>query len=226
MFKWICLAVAIIALAGFGWMINDMRLEVKALAQRADRLAERADAIVTKTENHLPNILTQAEKATDQLDRHLPKILSSTEKATETLNTQLPTLLVHSEMAVDSISDLSYNFKQYKGLMTVVHAANQDKGLFSYGASILNFLSESDATIGVKKPGGGLKHAMPAKAFASAAKSDVQFLSLVSKSKEEMLNGLCRSNSMGELHIQVGSRDPRPLSAYLKETHSESKEIQ
>jgi hypothetical protein len=225
MFKWICLLVAIAALGGFGWMLNDMRVEVKALAEKADRLTGQAEVLLAKTDEHLPQIMAQTEKVTSQLDSHLPRILRTTEKASETINSQLPTLLTHSETAVDSITDLSDNFKQYKGLMGAVHAATKHEGLLSYGASILGFLDGSDATIGVKKPDGGLKHAMPAKAFAAAANGDVQFLSLVSRTKEDMLHGLARSKSLAALHVQVGDRSPQLLAAWLKESHPESKDV-
>jgi hypothetical protein len=227
MFKWVCLLVAIVALGGLGWILNDMRMEVQGLALKADRLADKADAMLAKTDQQLPRILVQTEKATEQLDRHLPRILVQTEKATETINTQLPALLAQSEVALDNISDLSGSFKQYKGLMGVVHAATQNKGLFSYGASILSLLDGSNATIGVKKAGSGsgLKHAMSAKDWVSAAHTDVHFLSLVSKTKEDMLHGLVRSNTLVALHIQEGDNPPRLLSDWLKEVHPESKNV-
>jgi hypothetical protein len=225
MFKWICLLVAIAALGGFGWMLNDMRMEVKVLAEKADRLTGQAEALLARTDEQLPRIMSQTEKVTNQLDSHLPRILRTTEKAGETINSQLPTLLAHSETAVDSIADLSDSFKQYKGLMGVVHAATRHEGLFSYGASILSFLGGSDATVGVKKPGGGLRHAMPAKAFAAGANGDVHFLSLVSKTKEDMLHGLTRSTSLAALHVQVGDDPPQPLAAWLRAKHPESKDV-
>jgi hypothetical protein len=227
MFKWSCLAVAVVALTAFGWILNDMRMEVQGLALKADRLADKADAMLAKTDQQLPRILAQTEKATEQLDKHLPRILTQTEKATETINSQLPALLAQSEIALDNISELSGSFKQYKGLMGVVHAASQNKGLFSYGASILSLLDGSNATIGVKRsgPGAGLKHAMSAKAWASGAHTDVHFLSLVSKTKEDMLHGLARSNSLVALHIQDGDQPPRLLAAWIKEMHPESKDV-
>jgi hypothetical protein len=225
MFKWICLLVAIAALGGLGWMLNDMRMQVQGLALKADKLADKADALLAKTDQQLPRILVQTEKATEQLDKHLPRILVQTEKATDTINTQLPALLAQTEVALDNISDLSGSFKQYKGLMGVVHAASQNKGLFSYGASILGLLGGSNATIGVKKSGSGLKHGMPAKDWASAAHTDIHFLSLVSKTKDDMLHGLARSNTLVALHIQEGDNPPRLLSDWIKEKHPESKDI-
>jgi hypothetical protein len=213
MFKWVCLGVAVVALAAFGWMINDVRLEVKALAQKADQIAVKADELVAKTDRQLPVIQTQTEQVTTQLDRHLPSLLSQTEGAARTINTHLPTLLARSEVAVDNVSDLADSFKQYKGLMGVVHAATQNKGLFGYGLGVLSMLEGQNATIGVKKHGaeGGLKQVLPVKAWASSAQKDVHFLSLFARTKEEMLHGLARSSSPAPLHIQVGDQPPHSV---------------
>src|SRR5271163_2404377 len=61
LFKWVCLLVAVVALSAFGWMLNDMRLDVKNMRQQADKLAGKADDLMTKTDKHLPRILTQTE---------------------------------------------------------------------------------------------------------------------------------------------------------------------
>jgi hypothetical protein len=213
MFRWVCLLVAVAALSAYGWMLNDVRLDVKRLTERAEK--------------QLPAILTQAEQVTGQLDRQLPRLLAQTQQATGTINTYLPILLTRSEVAVDNLIDLSDNFKQYKGLMGIVHVANQNKGLFSYGTSILNFLDGSDATIGVKKPGpdGGLKRALPAREWAKGARKDAHFLSLVATSKSNMLHGLARTRSAAPLYVQVGSAAPRLLADWLKEVHPESKDV-
>src|SRR5262245_57140433 len=121
MFKWVALAVAVVALAGFGWMLNDMRMDVKRAAEKADRLIEKTEALVDRTDKQLPRILAETDKATRQLAAHLPLILTQTETVTKTVNTQLPVLLVHSESAVDNLSELSDSFKQYKGLFGFLH---------------------------------------------------------------------------------------------------------
>ncbi len=240
MFKWVCLGVAVAALAAFGWMVNDMRLEVKALAQKADQLAARADELVEKTDllvqktdRQLPVILTQTQQVSSQLDRHLPSLLSQTERAAKTINTHLPTLLdrseqllSRSEVAVDNVSDLADSFKQYKGLMGVVHVATQNKGLFGYGLGVLRLLEGQNATIGVKKHGGqgGLKQGLPVKEWASAAQQDVHFLSLFARTKDEMLHGLARTSSPAPLHIQVGDQPPVLLARWVRENHADSKD--
>src|SRR5262245_44807890 len=224
MFKWACLLVAVIALSAFGWMLNDIRLEVKGLTPKADRLLAKAEELLEKTDTQLPRILAQTEQATGQLDRHLPRILGQTEQAATTINTQLPTLLARSEVAVDNVADLSENFKQYKGLMGIVHVASQNKSLVSYGTSLLSFLGGHDAKIGLKPAGSSqaLRQVTPAKEWASAAQKDAHFLSLVAKSKEDVLHGLARTKSSAPWHIQIGNQPPRLLADWIKETHPES----
>lgn len=232
MFKWVCLMVAVVALSAFGWMVNDIRLEIKSLVPKVEQLTEKTEQLVEKTNSQLPRILAQAELATAQIDTHLPRILVQADQASKTLNSHLPilltrseVLLVRSELAVDNLIDLSDNFKQYKGLMGVVHVATQNKGLFSYGSSILGFLAGHDAHIGVKAagPGQGLKQAVPAKEWARAAAGDAHFLSLVGKTKDDMLHGLAKTKSPAPLHIQFPGQPTRLLADWLRETHPESK---
>jgi hypothetical protein len=240
-FKWVCLLVAVAALAAFGWILNDMRLQVKGLAENADRqllelkgLTGQADKVLNQSEQvtrqldeQVPRILKQTEQVTGQLNGQLPKILSETEKATTTLNQQLPVLLSHTETAADSIAELSNSFKQYKGLMGVVHRDTQNKGLFSYASSILDLIEGQNAIVGLKQPGAdpNLKQALPAKEWANASRKDAHFLSLGATSKADVLHGLARTNSGAPWHIRFGDQAPRLLADWVKETHPESKDV-
>jgi hypothetical protein len=217
MFKWVCLAVAVVALAVFGWMLNDLRLKVEKLADRADKLTGKV------------------EDVTDRVDKHLPKILAETEQVGKTVNTDLPplvkrseTALAQAELAMDSLAELSSNFSQFRDLMGVVHAGSQNKPLFSYGTSILNFIGEQPkAVIGTKTPGPkpSLRHAVPAKEWASAAQKDAYFLSLAAKTKSDVLHGLARTRSAAPLFIQLGDQLPRLLGDWLQESHPDSKAL-
>lgn len=229
MFKWACLLVAVAALGGLGWMLNDLRLEVKGLAPKVDRLIAKADELLEKTDKQLPRILTQTEQVTAQLDRHLPALLTQTQQAATTINTQLPTLLAKTEVAIDNVAELSDNFKQYKGLFGLVSGGSQqDKGLFSYGSSVLSWLGGQTATVG-KKPVGSsqpLRQVATAKEWAAGARTDAHFLSLVAKSKGEVLHGLAHTKAASPWHIQLPGQAPKLLSDWLKETHAESKGVE
>jgi hypothetical protein len=66
---------------------------------------------------------------------------------------------------------------------------------------------------------------VPAKQWAAAAQKDAQFLSLVAKTKEDVLHGLARTGSIAPLHIQVGDQPPRLLADWIKELHPDSKDL-
>jgi len=234
-FKWVCLLVAIVALAGIGWMLNDVRLEFKHLADKADKLIEKTDKLTAKVDKlaetadkQVPQLLSETERVAKQLELHLPKLLKETETAAATINNNLPRLFANANTALDNLSDLSDSFNQYKEVLSVVHTATQNKGLFSYGSSILDWIDGQDATIGVKKAGSepGLKQERPAKEWVASTRKEALFLSLRTTSKAEMLHGLARTSSRAPLYIQIGNKAPRLLADWLKETHSASKEVQ
>lgn len=223
MFKWVCLLVAVAALSAFGWMLNDMRLQVKGLADNADKELVELKGLTSKADK----VLSQSEQVTKQLDDKVPRILSETEKATTTLNQKLPILLSHTETTVDSIDDLSIRFKQYLGMMGAVHSATQNKGLFSYASSVLDLIEGQNATVGLKRTGTDqqLKQAQPAKEWANTSRKDAHLLSLGASSKADMLNGLARTNSAMPWYIQFGEKAPRMLADWIKDTHPESKDV-
>src|SRR5262245_24119761 len=188
-------------------MLNDIRLEVKGLTPKAEQILAKADELLDRTDKQVPRILAETEQVTKQLDRHLPRILAQ------------------GEVAIDNLADVSENFKQYKGLMGIVHVATQNKGLFSYGTSLLSWLGGHDATVGTKPVGSDqpLRQTTSAKEWATAAVKDAHFLSLGAKSKEDVLHGLARTKSATPWHVQFGNQTPRLLADWFKETHVDSK---
>ena len=213
MFKWVCLLVAVLALSAYGWMLNDARLQVREMAARLDR--------------QVPPLLTEAARVTDRLDRNLPRLLSQSEQVVATVNDKLPKLLATAETAADDVAELSDSFLQYRGLMGVVHAAAQDRSLLSYGTSVLDWFDGQDAVVGRKGPGPkpALKRAVPARQWAKAARRDVPFLSVVSRSRAELVHGLARTHSAVPWYVQVGDEAPRLLGDWLLENHPQSKGV-
>jgi hypothetical protein len=231
MFKWICLLVAMAALSAFGWMLNDVRLQIKAVTEKAAQqlppLLTEAQRVGDQLDRQLPKLLAQTEQAATTVNDQLPKLLAQSEQAATTINSHLPRLLASSETAIDNLSELSDSFKQYKGLMGMVHVATQNKDLLSYGSGILSWVRQQNVTIGVKKPGSDqeLKRPTTAKDWAEAAQKDVHFLSLASASKAEVLHGLAKTNAAVAWHVQVGDQAPRPLADWVRENHPDSKDV-
>jgi len=205
--------VAVAALSAYGWMLNDIRLQIRGLTEQADR--------------HLPRILTETEQVTGKLDQNLPRLLTAAEKASTALNDQLPRLLANAETTTDNLANLSDSFAQYKGLMGNVHGASQNKELFSYGSSILDLIAGQNATLGTKTAGAerGTKQAIPAKQWASGARKENHFLSLIAASKADVLHGLARTNSASPWFIRIEDQAPRLLADWIREKHPPSKEV-
>jgi hypothetical protein len=216
MFKWACLLVAVVALTAYGWMLNDLRLEVKALSPKVEKLIDKSEDVAAK------------------VDKHLPRLLAETEQAGKTINTNLPPLVKRSEAFLDqsasteeSLIDLTDSFRQYRDLMGGAQGGKQDKPMLAYGTSLLKFIGEQNASIGVKKrgPEQAVRQAVPARQWASTAQRDLYFLSLVAKTKEDMLHGLARTRSPAPLQILLQDQGPRLLGDFLRDLHPESKGV-
>ena len=195
MFKWVCLLVAVVALSAFGWMLNDIRIQLRSLT--------------VQTDQHLPRILTNTEQITSQLDRNLPHLLTK------------------ASTAIDNLAELSDTLAQYRGVMGTVHAASQDKDLFSYGTSILDLIAGQKATIGIQKTAAErpAKPPLPAKQWVAAARKHNNFLSLVASSKADVLHGLARTDTATPWFIKLEDQAPRLLADWIKEAHPPSKGV-
>src|SRR5205823_4927456 len=84
-FKWVCLLVAVVALSVFGWMLNDMRLQVRGVTERADKQLDRTDRLTKQLDEHLPKLLAESERAAQTVETHLPVILADAETAADRL---------------------------------------------------------------------------------------------------------------------------------------------
>lgn len=199
MFKWVCLAVAVVFLAVLSWMLNDIRLEVR-------QSAEAVRASTAAVNEHLPAVVDRTRKATDTIADHLPAIVEKTQVTSETL------------------AELAEDVRQLKELLGVTHTA-RDKNLVAYADSVLKRVEASAATVGLKKTlGSGLKNPLPAKEWAAGARKEAVYLTIVAKSKKELAIRLA-SNWMGSpWYIQVEGQEPVKLLDWLKAQHAETRE--
>src|SRR5262245_55284458 len=119
MFKWCCLAVAAGFLGFVGWVLNDVRLEVRSTSATINRAGQ------TLNEN-LPDILEKTRKATDALGDDLPDVVEKSKAVTDTL----------AETAADlrNLKEVLVRLKQ-----------DRDPELVKYGQSVLDAVAESGA---------------------------------------------------------------------------------
>jgi hypothetical protein len=219
MFKWVCLAVAVFFLVVFAWMLNDIRLQI------------RRSALVVETAGHdindqLPALVQKSRQAADVLSKELPQMVEKTRTTTDTLAKHLPEMVDHVSRTATELSELAEDVRQLKELAGVTNTV-RDKNLVAYANSVLKMIESSGGVIGVKKTfGQGLKNTRPAAEWAVGARKEALFLSLIVKSKKEMLTRLARTKFGSPWYIELPGKEPRTLLDWLKENHPESRELE
>jgi hypothetical protein len=201
MFKWSCLAVAVVFLGMVTWMINDVRVEIR----RSTQLIQATGQTLNE---HLPTVVDKSKKTADLLTEHLPEIVEKT------------------RTTVDTVSELAADIHQLRELLVGTHAP-KDTNLVTYANSVLKSIEASEGRIGLKKlpPGKGLKNPVPAKEWAAGARLEAVFLTVVVKSKKELVTRLGKNKFGFHWYIEVGGNEPITLLDWLMENHAETKEV-
>jgi hypothetical protein len=201
MFKWTCLGVAVIFLAFIGWVAYDIRCDVR-------RSVETVQTTSRTVNEHLPAIVEQSHQVSSVVTDNLPTIVEKTRTTTDTL------------------AELSEDVKQLKELAGLTGSA-RDQNLVAYADSVLTTIDQSGGSIGLKKTfgGSGLKNLLPAKEWVVGARKEAVFLTLVAKSKKELVMRLAKNKFGSSWHIQVGDKEAIPLLDWLKENHTATKDL-
>ncbi|MCG8408686.1 MAG: hypothetical protein MI923_26070 [Phycisphaerales bacterium] len=166
MFKWSCLALAVVAMGFLGWMVNDLRTEIK--------------------------------------------------QATVTVNTQLPEILNKTRDTAETVAVLAEDVRQVRDLSGAADIA-RDKTLVAYADRVLDLIEASGGRVGLKKKllGGGLKDVSPAEQWVVAARKEALWLVMRAKSREELLERLCKNKFGSDWHIQENNDKPVPLRDWI-----------
>ncbi len=201
MFKWVCLAVAVLFLTVLTWMVNDVRLEVRRSVQTIRTTSETLN-------EQLPVLVEKGRKTADVIDENLPAIMDKTQTTMETF----------AELAED-IRQL----KELAGLSTVA----RDKSLVAYADSVLRALEASGAGIGLKKTfgGSGLKNVVPAKEWVVGARKEAVVLTLLARSKKDLATRLSRNKFGSPWYVQTDDKPPVTMLDWLKANHAPSKDL-
>jgi hypothetical protein len=201
MFKWICLAVAVVFLAVLAWLVNDLRLEIR----RSSQIVQTAGQTINE---QLPTIVDKTRRTTDTLAEQLPEIVDKTRATTETL------------------AELAEDIRQLKELAGVSTQA-RDKSLVAYANSVLDSIEASGGTIGLKKGFGakGLKNPVPAREWVVGARKEAVLLTILANSKAEFTTRLTRNKFHSPWYIQIGDQEPVPLLDWLKTHHPATRDL-
>jgi hypothetical protein len=212
MFKWICLGVAILFLGAVGWMINDIRLQVRRSAVVVDRIG-------TVVRDDLPNIIDSSKKTSVVVSTNLPEVVEKVRDASDTL----PTVVERVDRTTEVVGELAEDLRQLKELAGLTHAA-KDKSVVAYAESVLKAIESSGGEIGMRKNvGSGLKNTRPAADWVREERREAVFLAVLGKSKKEMLNAIVKNKLGFAWYIQLPGQKSVKLLDWLKENHAETK---
>jgi hypothetical protein len=201
MFKWVCLGVAVVFLVLLTWMLNDLRLEVRRSGQ-------------------------MVQEAGRTINENLPGIVEKTRKTTDTLAENLPELVEKTRTTADTLAELAADLRQLKELAGVANTV-RDKNLVAYATSLLDAIDASGGQIGLKKTfgGSGLKNLVPAKEWVVSARKEALLLTVLARSKTELMTRLAKNKFGSHWYIQIGDKEPMTLMDWLKANHPATKEL-
>lgn len=218
MFRWAFLGTAAAFLAAVVWILNDIRLQVR---QSGERIRAASGAL----EENMPTIVEKTRQSTETLSKNLPQVVARVDKMTLTLSENLPDLVDRIGKTSEVIAELAEDIRQLKELAGVTSGA-RDKSLVAYANGLLQAVELSGGSIGVHKPfGKGLKNTRPAAEWVVGARKEALILTILVKSKKEMLTRLGKTKLGANWMIEFPEKEPVPLIDWLRLNHPESKEV-
>ena len=142
------------------------------------------------------------------------------------LNQNLPPILENTKKSTTTLAELSEDLRQLRDLAGAT--GPRDRSLVTYADSVLDFVEASGARIGLSKKifGSGLKDVVPAKEWVIAARKEALWLTFRVKSREELLERLCKNMFGSAWHIEAEGAKPVRLMDWLRANHPESMSAQ
>jgi hypothetical protein len=200
MFKWLCFGLGVIFVVVSLWMLNDIRLTVRGTASNIDSAREMVN-------ESLPPIVAKTRESADVIAANLPEVVGRTRTTTEVL----------AELATD--------IRQLKNLAGASENP-RDKNLIAYTDDVLKTIEKAGGVIGVSKNiGRGLKNTVPVKEWVTGARKEALILTLIVRSKKEMVSRLATTNLGFNWWIEPPNRNPERLLDWLKHNHPDTRDL-
>jgi hypothetical protein len=213
LFRWLCLGVAVVFLGIAGWMINDIRLQVRRSAEVVKRTGENVN-------EHLPTAVEKSRQTAEVLRQHLPDVVEKTRRATDTLTEHLPEIVDRVDKTTEVVAELADDIKQLKELAGL-GGTKRDENLVAYTNGVLKTIAASEGTVGAKKVvGKGLKSTQPAAEWVAGKRKWTTLMLLKFKSKKEVVIWLTKG-----WYIEFPNKEPVPLLQWLIQHHDETKAL-
>ncbi len=218
MFKWLCLAVAVVFLAAALWILNDIRLQVRQTTHKIDTVSE-------KVNEELPDIVERSRTTSETVAKNLPEVVDKVRTGTDTVSKTLPRVVDRVERTTEVMAELAEDVRQLKELAGL-NRTPRDKTVAAYADSLLKQVAASGGVIGVKKTvGRGLKNPRSAADWVAAERREAVILTLLGRTKKEVLKAIVTTKFGFPWYIQFPDREPVKLLDWLKENHPETRAL-
>jgi hypothetical protein len=218
MFKWACLAVAVVFLAVVVWMLNDIRLQVRRSAGVIDTTGQTVNA-------ELPAIVERTNSTSEVVSKNLPQVMDRLRAGTATVSDSLPRVVERVERTTEVVGELAEDIRQLKELAGMAKGA-RDKGVVAYAESVLKAIAASGGEIGVRKTvGRGLKNKRPAAEWVEDERREAALMAILGRSKKQMLQAITRTKLGFAWSIELPGQEPVRLLDWLRENHAETKQL-
>src|SRR5262245_65871722 len=112
MFKWCCFLVAVVFLGVAGWMLNDIRLEIRRVGETARNTGDAVN-------QHLPTIVEKSKQTTEVVAEHLPEVVAKVKTTT------------------DTVAALAEDIRQVRQLLGLDSKVKRDETLVGYANGVL-----------------------------------------------------------------------------------------
>lgn len=218
LFRWACLGVVTVFLAAVAWMLNDLRMTAR-------QSTERLQVATQNVNEKLPEILAKSRESTELIAKNLPDVMEKIQLMTETVVESLPEIVERIDHTTEVIAELAEDIRQLKELAGLT-GGKRDENLVAYANSLLKAVEASGGSIGVRKlMSAGLKNTVSAAEWVAAARKEALLLSVLVKSKKEMLMRLGKTKLGASWYIELPGKEPITLIEWLKENHAETKAL-
>jgi hypothetical protein len=198
MFKWACLAVAVVFLSGVLWLLNDIRVQVRQSARTIDDAGQTVNA-------ELPLIVQRTRSTSEIVSKSLPEVVKRIDRTTEV------------------VAELAEDIRQLKELAGL-KAVPRDKNVVAYAESVLQKIAASGGQIGTKKTvGKGLKNPRPAAEWVEAERREAALMAILGRSRKQMLQAIVTTKLGFHWYIELPGQKPVRLLDWLKENHEETR---
>lgn len=144
-------------------------------------------------------------------------------RVTETVNTQLPEILEKTRRSTETLAELSADIKQLRDLAGAT--APRDQSLVVYADRVLDAIAASGGVIGTEKLiGKALKDPEPAGQWVVGARREALLLTLRAKSRQQLLDGLCKTKFGGIWYIQIADGQTQSLMDWTRANVADTQE--